>query len=90
MDRVEQYRKTAEECRAMAARAQVQKHTDRWLRIAALWESLAEDAEKDPGRNIRLVPDQSELQAAPDRFLAKSVLSRFSDEENSPLQPTDR
>jgi hypothetical protein len=83
MDRVEQYRRAAEDCRQMAERAHVQKHKDRWLRISDLWAGLAKDAEKDPSRSIPLVPEQPPGTNNEARFLVSSLLSNLSDGEKS-------
>jgi len=83
MDRLEQYRIAADDCRQMAARSHVPKHQERWLRIAERWTSLAKEIENDPHRHVSIIPEQP--QARINRVLVSSLLSELSDEEKAGL-----
>jgi hypothetical protein len=46
MQQVHEYRKHADECRALASKAMNADHRQRLLGLAAQWDALAEDREK--------------------------------------------
>jgi len=49
----EQFRKEAEECHLLAAKATSTLDKDEWLRLAAGWTKLAQEAESRGGRWFR-------------------------------------
>ena len=59
MEKVEDYRRHAEECRAIASRANRAEHREMLLNMAAIWDALAKDRQADAVRKQRL----AELQA---------------------------
>lgn len=83
MDRLEQYRRAAGDCRQMAERSHVAKHKERWLRIAERWTSLAKEIEEDPHRHVSIVPEQPPVRGT--KFLVSSLLSELPDGEKAEL-----
>jgi hypothetical protein len=45
--RVYHYRKQAEECRLQAGKSKHHDHRESWLKLAAQWQRLAEEVERD-------------------------------------------
>ena len=54
MKKVSEYRERAEECRTMAKRASFESHREMLLKMAATWDSLAEDRERTMARQERI------------------------------------
>ena len=88
MDRLDQYRRAADDCRQMAMRSHVPKHKERWLRIAERWTTLAMEIENDPHRHVSIVPEQ--LQVRANKFLVSSLLSELPDYEKAELMSAGR
>jgi hypothetical protein len=51
MEKSLEYRQHVEECRVLASRGRTPEERDLFLNIAIIWESLAQDRERDFRRN---------------------------------------
>jgi hypothetical protein len=56
MKKASEYRRHAEECRALAASAAVPEHRDQLLHMASTWDMLAEQREAELARQERIAP----------------------------------
>ena len=64
MDKISEFRRHAEECRALAERADSTGHRHILLNMASMWDSLAEGRKRTRARQANSEPDEG-VQGSP-------------------------
>jgi hypothetical protein len=88
MKKIEDYRVHAAECRCMANRARSPEDKAMLMNMAATWESLAVDPQRNIARQARI--DELDKRAAASVPVIASTLATMTDLHAAPPQPRQR